>query len=264
MPFSRPALLHDVVAQHASEVECSPFTKQRSGPYNQVVPEPVPSFRQVFFRLEKVSRHIELRSLRGNPPVKSVDDYERRRRDEKSHSVEQQKKTFDGPKLVREVMEKLELRRPAEREYIAEKILHANTTLERLGQNDPSAREKEDVNLAYADRGLPAPHPEHDAHLQSQKEAYQQSFEAGRKGLEIPTDAKENPKLIEAYIKGLDDHKTDLHIRRDIERADVPQSNFVRANLLMTSAQAAYDKLSQPSLERHSLEVKSEGPELGH
>ena len=86
---------------------------------------------------------------------KSIDDRERRRQAEKSHAIEQQRRsrTMDGPRLFRDVMVKLGLQRqPAEREHINTKIYEASMSLEKLTSAD-HAREDQ--------RNFESPIPEH-------------------------------------------------------------------------------------------------------
>lgn len=55
-----------------------------------------------------------------------------------------------------------------------------------------------------------------------------------------------NLDVLEGYIKGLEDHRTDLYIGRDIENTQVPQSDFERVNQLLTPAYAGRLKNIEP------------------
>ena len=185
---------------------------------------------------------------------KSVDDHERRRQAEKSHTVEQQRraKTMDGPRLVRDVMVKLGLQRqPAEREHINTKIFEASMSLEKLTSADHARGDQ---------RNFEPPIPEHQfAHEEAEGfQAYERGYAAGSKAQELSGAELKNPDVLEGYLKGLEDHRTELHIGRDIENAQVPQTDFERVNQLLTPAYSS--RLN--NMEKQNFEVKSEGPEL--
>lgn len=188
---------------------------------------------------------------------KSIDDRERRRQVEKSHAVEQQRRsrTMDGPRLFRDVMVKLRLQRqPAEREHINTKIYEASMSLEKLTSADHAREEQRNFEPTVT-------------HLEELKaeadlkayDAYARGFTAGLKAQEMTAADLKDPNVLEGYIKGLEDHRTDLYIGRDIENAQVPQSDFERVNQLLTPAYASRLK----NIEPQNLEVKSDGPELG-
>lgn len=185
---------------------------------------------------------------------KSIDDHERRRQAEKSQAVEQQRrtKTMDGPRLVRDVMIKLGLQRqPAEREHINMKIFDARISLEKLTSTD-HAREDQ--------RNFEPPIPEHQfVHEEAEGfQAYERGYAAGSKAQELSGVELKNPDVLEGYVKGLEDHRTELHIGRDIENAQVPQTDFERVNQLLKPAYSS--RLN--NMEKQNFEVKSEGPEL--
>lgn len=185
---------------------------------------------------------------------KSIDDRERRRQAEKSHAVEQQRRsrTIDGPRLFRDVMVKLGLQRqPAEREHINTKIYEASMSLEKLTSAD-HAREEQ--------RNFESPLPEHQFEREEAEgfQSYDRGYAAGSKAQEMTVAELKNPDVLEGYIKGLEDHRTGLYIGRDIENAQVPQSDFERVNQLLTPAYAGRLK----NIEPQNLEVKSDGPEL--
>ncbi|ARP54941.1 hypothetical protein AB6N01_10060 [Alcaligenes nematophilus] len=227
---------------------------------------------------------------------KSIDDRERRRQAEKSHAIEQQRRsrTMDGPRLFRDVMVKLGLQRqPAEREHINTKIYEASMSLEKLTSADHAREEQRNFepplpehqlehedrdyqsvdwsdyydseNAGYEGKEIPsAAHKDPDL-LQAYKNGVrlfdnfaEASREAGQEGLEMPEIAQTHPDLLKNYIQGLEEHKVDLHMKG----TEVPQSSFERVNQLMINAKAISDKLPQPSLERQDRQIKSEGPEL--
>ncbi|MFD4120767.1 hypothetical protein ACFWQD_05595 [Alcaligenes faecalis] len=182
---------------------------------------------------------------------KSIDDHERRRQAEKSQAVEQQRrtKTMDGPRLVRDVMIKQGLQRqPAEREHINMKIYEASMSLEKLTSAD-HAREDQ--------RNFESPIPEHQfVHGESEGfQAYDRGYAAGSKAQELTAAELKNPDVLEGYIKGLEEHRTDLYIGRDIENLQV---DFKRVNQLLTPA---YEGRLH-DMEKQSLEVKPDGLEL--
>lgn len=185
---------------------------------------------------------------------KSIDDHERRRQAEKSRAVEQQRRTntMDGPRLVRDVMIKLGLQRqPAEREHINMKIYEATMSLEKLTSAD-HAREDQ--------RNFESPIPEHQfVHEESEGfQAYDRGYAAGSKAQELTVAELKNPDVLEGYIKGLEDHRAELHIGREIENSQVPQTDFERVNQLLTPAYSSRIN----NMEKQNFEVKSEGPEL--
>lgn len=199
---------------------------------------------------------MEKKPNNGNDSTKrkSVDDHERRRQAEKPHAIEQQRraKTMDGPRLVRDVMVKLGLQRqPADREHINTKIFEASMSLEKLTSAD-HAREDQ--------RNFEPPIPEHRfVHEETEgSQAYDRGYAAGLKAQEMTVAELKNPDVLEGYIKGLEEHRTDLYIGKDIENAQVPHTDFERVNQLLTPAY-----LSRiTSMETQNLEVKSDGPEL--
>ena len=185
---------------------------------------------------------------------KSIDDRERRRQAEKSHTVEQQRRTkaMDGPRLFRDVMIKLGLQRqPAEREHINMKIYEASMSLEKLTSADHASEDQ---------RNFESPIPEHQfVHEESEGfQAYGRGYAAGSKTQELTGAELKNPDALEGYIKGLENHRTELHIGRDIENAQVPQTDFERVNQLLTPAYASRIN----NIEKQNFEVKSKGPEL--
>ncbi len=227
---------------------------------------------------------------------KSIDDRERRRQAEKSHAVEQQRRsrTMDGPRLFRDVMVKLGLQRqPAEREHINTKIYEASMSLEKLTSADHAREEQrtferplqehqlehedrdyqsvdwsayyDSENAGYVGKEIPATaHGDPDL-LQAYKNGVrlfnnlaEASYEAGRDGLEMPQSTQTHPDLLKNYIQGLEEHKVDLHMKG----TEAPRSSFERVNQLMINARAISGKLPQPSLERHDRQFNSEGPEL--
>ncbi|UQN37681.1 hypothetical protein MTR80_08265 [Alcaligenes aquatilis] len=186
---------------------------------------------------------------------KSIDDHERRRQAEKSRAVEQQRRTntMDGPRLVRDVMIKLGLQRqPAEREYINTKIFDAKMSLEKLTSTDHTREDQ---------RNFESPIPEHQfVHEEAERfQAYERGYAAGLKAQEMTVAGLKNPDVLEGYIKGLEGHRTNLYIGKDVENAHVSQTAFERVNQLLTPA---YESRLH-NMEEQSLEVKSNGPELG-
>ncbi|MGR7950097.1 hypothetical protein ACU6HM_12595 [Alcaligenes sp. RM2] len=185
---------------------------------------------------------------------KSIDDHERRRQAEKSHTVEQQRrtKTMDGPRLIRDVMIKLGLQRqPAEREHINTKIFEASVSLEKLTSADHVREEQ---------RNFESPIPEHQfAHKEAEGfQAYDRGYAVGSKAQELTDAELKNPDVLEGYIKGLEDHRTDLYIGKDIENAQVPQTDFEKVNQLLTPA---YEERLH-KMDKQGLEVNWEGPQL--
>ncbi|WP_321387127.1 hypothetical protein [Alcaligenes phenolicus] len=185
---------------------------------------------------------------------KSIDDHQRQRQVKKSQAVEQQRrtKTMNGPQLVRDVMVKLGLQRqPTDREYINTKIFEASMSLEKLTS----------VNHAREDRrNFESLTPEHQfAHEESEGlQAYDRGYAAGSKAQKLTGAELKNPDVLEGYIKRPEDHRTELHIGRDIEKAQAPQTDFERVNQLLTPAYE--DRLH--NIGKQNLEVKSDGPEL--
>lgn len=200
---------------------------------------------------------MEKKLNNGNdgPKRKTLDDHERRRQTEKTRAVEQQRrtKTMDGPRLVRDVMIKLGLQRqPAAREYINTKILEASVSLEKLKSAD-HAKENQ--------RNFESPTPEHQfRHEKTERfQAYERGYAAGLKAQEVADSELKYPDVLEGYIKGLEEHRVDLYIGKDIENAQVLETDFKKVNQLLTPAY-----LSRiTSMEKQNLEVKSYGPELG-
>ncbi len=185
---------------------------------------------------------------------KSIDDHERLRQAEKSRAVEQQRRTntIDGPRLVRDVMIKLGLQRqPAEREYINMKIYEATMSLEKLTSAD-HAREDQ--------RNFEPPMQEHQfVHEESEGfQAYDRGYAAGLKAQEMAVAELRNPDVLEGYIKGLEEHRTDLYIGRDLENVQVSQMDFERVNQLLTPAYEG----RMHYREKQSPQLRSDGPEL--
>lgn len=181
---------------------------------------------------------------------KSIDDYERQRQAEKSRAVEQQRgnKTMDGPRLFRDVMIKLRLQRqPAEREHINTKIFEAEMSLKKITSADHVLEEQRNFELPIRE------HEEAEG-----LQAYDRGYSAGMKAQEMTVAELKNPDVLEGYIKGLEDHRTNLYIGKDIENAQVPQSDFERVNQLLTPAYAGRLR----NIEPQNLEVKSDSPEL--
>ena len=199
---------------------------------------------------------MEKKLNNGNdgPKRKTLDDHERRRQAEQSHAVEQQRRVraMDGPRLFRNVMVKLGLQRqPAEREHINTKIFEAGMSLEKLTSADHAKEEQ---------RNVESPMLEHQfVHEEAEGfQAYDRGYAAGLKAQEMTVAELKNPDVLEGYIKGLEDHQTDLYIGRDIENAQAPQTDFERVNQLLTPAYAG----RLHNIERQNFEVKSDGPEL--
>lgn len=185
---------------------------------------------------------------------KSIDDHERRRQAEKSHTAERQRhaKTIDGPRLVRDVIVRLGLQRqPAEREHINTKIFEASMSLKKLTLADHTREDQ---------RNFESPTPEHQfVHEETEgSQAYDCGYTAGLKVQEMTVAELKNPDVLEGYIKGLEEHRIDLYIGRDIENAQVSQTDFKKVNQLLTSA---YEGRLH-NQEKQSLEVKKDGPEL--
>ena len=185
---------------------------------------------------------------------KSINNHERRRQAEQSHTVEQQRRarTMDGLRLVRDVMVKLGLQRqPAEREHINMKIFEASVSLEKLTSAD-HAREDQ--------RNFESPIPEQQfLHDEAEGlQAYKHGYTAGLKAQEMTVAKLKNPDVLEGYIKGLEEHRTDLYIGKDVESASRSQTAFKRVNQLLTPTYAG----RLHNMEKQSLEVKSDGPEL--
>lgn len=186
----------------------------------------------------------------GSTKRNSIDEHERRRQAEKSHAVEQQRRVraMDGPRLFRDAMVKLGLQRqPAEREHINTKIFDAEMSLKKLTSNDHAMEEQRDFELPVRE------HEEAEGF-----QSYDRGYSAGLKAQEMTVAELKNPDVLEGYIKGLEDHRTDLFIGRNIENAQVPQSDFERVNQLLTPAYAGRLR----NIEPQNLEVKSDGPEL--
>lgn len=185
---------------------------------------------------------------------KSIDDHERRRQAEKSHTVEQQRrvKTMDGPRLVLDVMVKLGLQRqPAEREHINMKIFQASVSLEKLTSADHAREDQRNFEP-------PIPEQKFEREEIGGFQAYDRRFAAGLKAQEMTVVEQKNPNVLEGDIKGLEEHRTNLYIGRDIENAQVAQTDFERVNKLLTPAYGG----RLHDTEKQSLEVKSDGLEL--
>ncbi|MDT8466446.1 hypothetical protein OYC61_011565 [Alcaligenes nematophilus] len=187
---------------------------------------------------------------------KSIDDHERRRQAEKSHAAEQQRraKAIDGPQLVRDVMVKLGFQRqPAEREHINMKIFEANMSLEKLMS---AGHAKEDQ------RNFEPPMPEQLFEREETEgfQAYGHGYTAGLKAQEVTITELRNPDVLKSYTKGLEEHRTDLYIGKNVENAKVPQISVECVNQLLTTA---YNGRLH-NLEKQNLEVKSDGPEFDH
>lgn len=199
---------------------------------------------------------MEKKLNNGNDSTKrkSIDNHERRRQAEKSRAVEQQRrtKTTGGPRLVRDVMIKVGLQRqPAEREYINTKIFDAKMSLEKLTSTDHTREDQ---------RNFESPIPEHQfVHEEAERfQAYDRGYAAGSKTQEMTVAELKNPVTLEGYIKGLEDHRTDLYIGRDIENTQVPKTDVEKIDQLLTPA---YESRLH-NMEKQSLEVKSDGPEF--
>lgn len=185
---------------------------------------------------------------------KSIDDHERRRQAEKSHAVEQQRRAraIDGPRLVRDVMIKQGLQRqPAEREYINTRVFEASMPLEKLVLAD-QARESQ--------RDFEPPIPEHKFVREETDgfQAYEHGYAAGWNVQDPTVSELKNPDVVEGYIKGLEEHRTNLHIGKYIENAHVSKTASERIKQLLTPA---YEGRVHHT-EKKNLEMKPEGPEL--
>lgn len=181
---------------------------------------------------------------------KSIDDHERRRQAEKSHAAEQQRRTraMDGPRLVRDVMIKRGLQRqPAEREHINMKIFEASTSLEKLTSADHAREDQQNFE---------SPKPEHQfVHEESEGfQVYDRGYAAGSRAQELTGAELKNPDVLEGYIKGPEDHRTDLYIGKNIENTQVPQTDVEKVDQLLT-----------PAYERrlHNMEKQGHGVKLG-
>lgn len=182
---------------------------------------------------------------------KSMDDHERRRQAEKSHKVEQQRRVrvMDGPRLFRDVMIKLGLqRKPAEREHINTKMLEASMSLEKLTSADHAREDQRDFEPSVSN------------HLEETAEfkAYERGLAAGLNSQEMTDVDLKDPDVLEGYVKGLEDHISDLHIARDIDGFQVPNADIERAEQLWRPAH----QQSLLNMKQHDLEIKSDGPEL--
>lgn len=185
---------------------------------------------------------------------RSINDRNRRRQAEKSHAAEQRRqiKAMDGPRLFRDVMVKLGLQRqPAEREHINTKIFEASMSLEKLTSAD---------HTREGQRNFESPVSKHHfVHKKAEDfQAYDRGYAAGLKAQELTVAELKNPDVLEGYIKGLEEHRTELYIGKDIENVQVPQTDFERVNQLVTLAYE--DRLHNTGKQNH--EVESEGLEL--
>ncbi|EJC62460.1 hypothetical protein QWA_10344 [Alcaligenes faecalis subsp. faecalis NCIB 8687] len=185
---------------------------------------------------------------------KSIDDHERRLQAEKSRAVDQQRRTntMDGPRLVRDVMIKLGLQRqPAELEHINTKIFEASVSLEKLTLAD-HAREEQ--------RNFESPIPKHHFVYEEVEgfQAYDRGYTTGLKAHRMTVAEPKTPNVLEGYIKGREEHRTDLYIGRDIENAQVPRADYEGVNQLLTPAYEG----KVLNLGGQSLEVKLNDPEL--
>lgn len=185
---------------------------------------------------------------------KSIDDHERRRQAEKSRAIEQQRRTntMDGPRLVRDVMIKLGLQRqPAEREHINMKIYEASMSLEKLTSADHAREDQRNFEP-------PMQKQQFEREETEGSQAYDRGYAAGLKAQELTVAELKKPDVLEGYIKGLEEHRIDLYIEKDVESAYVSQKAFERVNQLLTPA---YEGRLH-NMDKHSLEVKSDIPEL--
>lgn len=109
-------------------------------------------------------------------------------------------------------------------------------------------------------RNFESPKPEHQfVHEESEGfQTYDRGYAAGLKAQEMTVVDLKNPAVLEGYINGLEEHRTDLYIGKDVENALVPQTDFERVSQLLTSA---YESRLH-NMDQQSLEVKSDGPEL--
>lgn len=185
---------------------------------------------------------------------KSINVHERRRQAEKSHAAEQQRRAraMDGPKLFRDVMVKLGLQRqPAKLEHINTKIFEASVSLEKLTLAD-HAREEQ--------RNFESPIPKH--HLVYKEvegfQAYDRGYTTGLKAHRMTVAEPKTKNVLEGYIKGREEHRTDLYIGRDIENAQVPRADYEGVNQLLTPAYEG----KVLNLGEQSVEVKLNEPEL--
>lgn len=196
----------------------------------------------------------KLNNRNDNTNRKSINDHERRRQAEKSHAVEQQRqaRAMDGPRLFRDVMVKLGLqRKPAEREHINTKIYEASMSLEKLTSADHAREDQQNFE---------SPIPEHQfVHEEAEGlQVYDRGYTAGLKAQEMTVAKLKNPDVLEGYIKGLEEHRTDFYIGKDVESASGPQTAFKRVNQLLTPTYAG----RLHNMEKQSPEVKSDSPEL--
>lgn len=185
---------------------------------------------------------------------KSIDDHERRRQAEKSQAVEQRRRTntMDGPRLVRDVMIKLGLQRqPAEREHINMKIYEASMSLEKLTSVDHAREDQRNFEL-------PMSIQQFELEENEEFQAYERGYAAGLNAQEMTDSELRNPDALEGYIKGLEEHRTDLYIGRDIENLQVSQTDFERVNQLLAPVYA--NKIT--NMEKRDFEVKSDSPKL--
>lgn len=185
---------------------------------------------------------------------KSIDDHERRRQAEKSQAVEQRRRTntMDGPRLVRDVMIKLGLQRqPAEREHINMKICEASMSLEKLTSVDHAREDQRNFEL-------PMSIQQFELEENEEFQAYERGYAAGLNAQEMTDSELRNPDALEGYIKGLEEHRTDLYIGRDIENLQVSQTDFERVNQLLAPVYA--NKIT--NIEKRDFEVKSDSPKL--
>lgn len=182
---------------------------------------------------------------------KSIDDFGRRGQAEKSRAAEQQKRTrvLNGPRLFRDVMTKLGLqRKPAEREHINTKMLEASMSLERLTSIDHEREEQRDFEPSVSN------------HLEETAEfkAYERGLAAVLNAQEMTAVDLKDPDVLEGYVKGLEDHISDLHIARDIDGFQVPNADIERAEQLWKPTH----QQRLLNMKQQNLEIKSDGPEL--
>jgi hypothetical protein len=182
---------------------------------------------------------------------KSIDDFERRGQAEKSRAAEQQKRArvLNGPRLFRDVMIKLGLhRKPAEREHINTKMLEASMSLEKLTSADHAREDQRNFEPSVSN------------HLEETAEfkAYERGLAAGLNAQEMTDVDLKDPDVLEGYVKGLEDHISDLHIARDIDGFQVPNADIERAEQLWKPAH----QQSLLNMKQQDLEIKSDGPEL--
>jgi len=143
-------------------------------------------------------------------------------------------------------------RQPDDREHINTKIFEASMSLEKLTSADHAREDQRNFESPILEQQF--------LHDKAEGiQAYDHGYTANLKAREMTIAKLKNPDVLEGYIKGLEEHRTDLYIGKDVESVSGSQTAFERVNQLLTSA---YEGRLHNTEKQQSLEVKSDGPEL--